>query len=81
MATEKLPLKTRVRVLFLDTLKKGNSVEIKFYVFFLGANIAILDINCFGTVDGNDTKKMQSAEDAVGASGQIGCDKFYGVSS
>ena len=34
------------------------SVEINFYVFFLGANIAILDINCFGTVDGNDTKKM-----------------------
>jgi hypothetical protein len=57
------------------------SVEINFYVFFLGANIAILDINRFGTVDGNDTKKMQPAEDAVGASGQIGCDKFYGVSS
>ena len=57
------------------------SVEINFYVFFLGANIAILDINRFGTVDRNDTKKMQPAEDAVGASGQIGCNKFYGVSS
>jgi hypothetical protein len=34
------------------------SVEIKFYVFFLGANIAILDINRLGTVDRNDSKKL-----------------------
>jgi hypothetical protein len=27
------------------------SVEINFYVFFLGADIAILDINRLGTVD------------------------------
>jgi hypothetical protein len=57
------------------------SVEINFYVFFVEANIAILDINRLGTVDRNDAKKMQPAEDAVGASGQIGCYKFYGVSS
>jgi hypothetical protein len=57
------------------------SVEINFYVCFLGANIAILDVNRLGTVDRNDAKKMHPTEDAVGASGQIGCNKFYGVSS
>jgi hypothetical protein len=39
------------------------------YAFFLGANIAILDVNRLGTIDRNDTKKKQPAEDAVGASG------------
>ena len=57
------------------------SVEINVYAFFLEACITILDINRLGTVDRNYTKKMQPAKDAVGASGQIGCDKFYGVSS
>jgi hypothetical protein len=45
------------------------SIEINLYAFFLGANIAILDINRLGTIDRNDTKKKQPAEDAVGASG------------
>ena len=45
------------------------SVEINLYAFLLEAYIAILDINRLGAVDRNDTKKMQPAEDAVGASG------------
>lgn len=57
------------------------SVEINLYGFFLDAYIAVLDINRLGTVDRNDTKKMQPTKDAVGASGKVSCDKFYGVAS